>query len=347
MRNEDLHPSDQELLALADGELSIRRESELRMHTTSCWSCRARMAETEQTIAQFLRTYSGSSARHVPPSAGPRSLLKARLTQISDEALAGKSSWRIRLTFPTQQLIYSALAGLVLLMVIGLWRNAAEHRHGKPSSMQSAVLPIPDTTLTPGAVHSVSLAQVCSPGRSDKNRNVSVSIRQAVFEKYGLQGAPAEDYEVDYLITPELGGTDDIRNLWPQPYSSTAWNAYVKDALEDRLHQLVCAQKIELSTAQREIATDWIGAYKKYFHTETPVMTRGDSLVVGNRDAAPQAAPSPTVRRTTVNELQAASGTTPSLVLAVRFSETPANPALAHLSAEFLTTAHTAIRRSD
>jgi hypothetical protein len=42
------------------------------------------------------------------------------------------------------------------------------------------------------------------------------------------------------------------------------WNAHVKDALEERLHQLVCAGSIDLPTAQQAIATDWISAYKKY-----------------------------------------------------------------------------------
>ena len=64
------------------------------------------------------------------------------------------------------------------------------------------------------------------------NRAVSSSIQREVFKKYGMAGADAKQYEVDYLITPELGGSDDIRNLWPEPYSAIGWNAQVKDALE-------------------------------------------------------------------------------------------------------------------
>jgi hypothetical protein len=92
-----------------------------------------------------------------------------------------------------------------------------------------------------------------------------------VFEEYGISPAEPQAYEVDYLITPALGGVDDIRNLWPQSYSSTVWNAKVKDALEDRLHELVCEGQLDLATAQRDIAADWVGAYKKYFHTERPL----------------------------------------------------------------------------
>ena len=31
---------------------------------------------------------------------------------------------------------------------------------------------------------------------------------------------------------------------------------------------MVCGGELELSTAERDIATDWIAAYKKYFHTD-------------------------------------------------------------------------------
>jgi hypothetical protein len=68
-----------------------------------------------------------------------------------------------------------------------------------------------------------------------------------------------------------LGGVEEIHNLWPEPYTSPGWNAHMKDALEEHLHQLVCAGKLDLSTAQRDIATDWISAYKKYFHTDKPL----------------------------------------------------------------------------
>jgi hypothetical protein len=49
------------------------------------------------------------------------------------------------------------------------------------------------------------------------------------------------------------------------------WNARVEDALEDRLRDLVCSGDVDLPTAQREISTDWIGAYKKYFHKDKPI----------------------------------------------------------------------------
>jgi hypothetical protein len=76
-------------------------------------------------------------------------------------------------------------------------------------------------------------------------------------------------FEVDCLITPDLGGTESIRDLWPQPYSPRG-NARVKDKLEQRLHQLVCSGKLDLPAAQHDIAVDWIGAYEKYMPASRP-----------------------------------------------------------------------------
>lgn len=96
-------------------------------------------------------------------------------------------------------------------------------------------------------------------------------LERAVLKEYGLGSAEVRAYEVDYLITPGLGGADDIHNLWPESNSATIWNAHVKDSLEDHLRDLVCRGEVDLATAQREIAVNWIEAYKKYFHTDRPL----------------------------------------------------------------------------
>jgi hypothetical protein len=111
---------------------------------------------------------------------------------------------------------------------------------------------------------------VCA-GTNTKNKAVPVALQRKVFEEYGIVGEPRA-YEVDYLITPALGGADDIHNLWPHSYSATVWNARVKDALEDRLREMVCDGSLDLAEAQRDIATNWIAAYKKYFHTDEPLL---------------------------------------------------------------------------
>jgi len=129
---------------------------------------------------------------------------------------------------------------------------------------------IPNAALTPGVAVAYSKTEVCNDSLP-KNKTVPVSVRRRVFGAYGIKSLDPGAYEVDYLITPALGGSDDIRNLWPQPYSATPWNAQVKDALEDRLHQLVCSGDLDLATAQRDISRDWIAAYKHYFRTDRPI----------------------------------------------------------------------------
>jgi hypothetical protein len=115
------------------------------------------------------------------------------------------------------------------------------------------------------------MSEVCSMAHEDVVREVSDSMRQEVFREYGIMNARAGDYEIDYLIAPGLGGAENLQNLWPEPYRSQTWNAHVKDALEERLHQLVCSGDLDLHTAQHEVAADWIAAYKKYFHTDRPL----------------------------------------------------------------------------
>jgi hypothetical protein len=99
-------------------------------------------------------------------------------------------------------------------------------------------------------------------------------LQRQVLAMYGVKGDPSNAYEVDYLITPELGGATDVRNLWPEPYYDTAWNAHVKDQLEELLRQKVCRGDVDLATAQQDISRDWIAAYQKYFHTDRPIAVK-------------------------------------------------------------------------
>jgi hypothetical protein len=137
--------------------------------------------------------------------------------------------------------------------------------------VRAATVTVPNRSLTPGAAIFLGREEVCRAPNA-KNKVVPTTLRRQVFEEYGIRAAEPRAYEVDYLITPALGGADDIHNLWPESSDATVWNASVKDALEDHLRDMVCAGEIDLSTAQREIASNWIEAYKKYFHTDHPLV---------------------------------------------------------------------------
>jgi hypothetical protein len=156
-------------------------------------------------------------------------------------------------------------AGLAAVVAIAIvWRVGS-----LPSETGFA----PVASLTPGATRPISREAVCA-NESDQPelQRVANDVAQQVFRRYGIKSPGPRTYEIDYLIPPELGGSEDPRNLWPQPYSRGVWNSRVKDALEDRLRNLVCDGKIDLPTAQRELARDWIGAYKRYFGTDKPLL---------------------------------------------------------------------------
>jgi hypothetical protein len=264
MKNADLHLSDQQLLLDVEGELSPRDENGVRAHLHACWKCRVRRQELENAIVDFVRIHQQDLDAKIPPAAGPRALLKARIAQVAAAAPNWHSDW---FTVSRGLAGAAAICGLLVFSLFLVRSNTV--RHGS-SRVQAWVVSIPDSRLTPGATLLVSRSAVCAESNT-KNKQVSAAVQRKVFEEYGISGVDPRAYEVDYLVTPALGGADDIRNLWPHSYSATAWNARVKDALEDRLRGMVCDGSLDLTEAQREIASNWIAAYKKYFHTDQPL----------------------------------------------------------------------------
>ncbi len=144
-----------------------------------------------------------------------------------------------------------------------------------PSADQANAPLLPDPKLTPGATLPVTRADISVPGYTQKVRNVPLDVKRQVYAEYGIPSHKPGDYEVDHLISLELGGSNSVKNLWPQSYRTQPWNAHVKDALENEMHDEVCSGRLDLATAQRDIATDWIAAYKKYFHTNAPLGATG------------------------------------------------------------------------
>ncbi len=265
MRFKDSHLSDQQLLLDVDGELSGHDGKLVRAHLDACWSCRARRGELENAIADFVRVHQRDVEVKLPPIAAPRALLKARLVRIPGAELNGGSSWFTSGTFG-----WLLTTAACVFLAAGLFLSRSGVHRPRTSRPQAAIVWIPNSDLTPGAAVLASRQAVCAQANT-KNKVVPAALQRQVFQEYGIAGAEPRAYEVDYLITPALGGTDDIHNLWPHSYAATAWNAQVKDALEDRLREMVCDGSVDLATAQKDIAKNWIGAYKKYFHTDTPL----------------------------------------------------------------------------
>lgn len=139
---------------------------------------------------------------------------------------------------------------------------------------------LPNQTSTPGDFDkTITRADLCHPVPGKKNtwtantkarRHVTAAVHAQAYRWYGVkphegfcQSPEGEGCEVDHLISLELGGTNDISNLWPEPYVGV-WNAHMKDKLENKLHTLVCSGKLPLLRAQTEISHDWIGAFRRY-----------------------------------------------------------------------------------
>jgi hypothetical protein len=270
MREEDLHVADDELLLHADGEVRSGSGGRIRAHLESCPQCRARLKDLESTLAAFGEAHRETWKAELPAGASPRALLKARLAELAVQE-RGKGwlrpVWMAVLERPQAAVFASVGVAVFLLLAVRL------HGPTERSQTMSASLghwEEPNLRLTPGATVPVTESEVCGVA-ARAVPVVPVSLKRRVFEEYGVTPPQPDAYEVDYLITPELGGATDIRNLWPEPYQDTVWNAHVKDQLEDRLHRMVCRGDLDLTTAQRDISTDWIAAYRKYFHADKPV----------------------------------------------------------------------------
>jgi len=113
---------------------------------------------------------------------------------------------------------------------------------------------LPDRACTPGAVFSTATrSQVCTRGYSRSVRNVPESLKRKVYAEYGIKSHAPYSYEVDHLVSLELGGSNSIANLWPE----ISPGYHTKDKVENRLHDAVCAGEVSLRTAQTQIAHDW------------------------------------------------------------------------------------------
>lgn len=77
---------------------------------------------------------------------------------------------------------------------------------------------LPDRALTPGdALAGVTVEQLRQPGYSRHARHISVELRRQVLAEYGIAWEERRDYELDHLVSLSIGGSNDIKNLWPEP----------------------------------------------------------------------------------------------------------------------------------
>jgi len=78
---------------------------------------------------------------------------------------------------------------------------------------------------------SADASVICVKGYTSTVRNVPDAVKEQAFSIYGITSRKPKEYEIDHLISLELGGSNSIRNLWPQSYITKPLNAHVKDKL--------------------------------------------------------------------------------------------------------------------
>jgi Protein of unknown function (DUF3761) len=124
--------------------------------------------------------------------------------------------------------------------------------------------PLPDATRTPGAtdarVTQDNIGQtICVSGYTKTVRKASSKTKSKVFAKYHISKKDRSKYVIDHLIALSLGGSNDAKNLWPEPKKGDR-NSISKDTVEAQLHTLVCNGAVPLATAQTAIAANWTTA---------------------------------------------------------------------------------------
>ena len=115
---------------------------------------------------------------------------------------------------------------------------------------------LPSPTLTPGDVLTTEVSIICASGYAASVRNVSTATANAVLAEYGYYRRPP-DIEIDHLVPLELGGSNDIKNLWPEPGSPRP-GYREKDRVENAAHRAVCSGRMTVAHAQVAIAKDWV-----------------------------------------------------------------------------------------
>ena len=110
---------------------------------------------------------------------------------------------------------------------------------------------LPNSNMTPGIfLADATLDKICEKGYTATVRHVTDKQKDEVFKEYSLERSG--NYEVDHLISLELGGSNDTKNLWPQSYHGI-WSARIKDGLEHRLHDLVCMGKLDIQIGRAHV----------------------------------------------------------------------------------------------
>lgn len=130
---------------------------------------------------------------------------------------------------------------------------------------------LPDPGCTPGAASSAVnqgniRTTICQSGYATAvraPRPETSRVKTSAMRSYNLPTPGRVTTELDHQIPLELGGSNDVRNLWPEPSDIPNGKfRNTKDSVERTLHHEVCLThpRITLRQAQNAINNDWTTA---------------------------------------------------------------------------------------
>lgn len=179
---------------------------------------------------------------------------EARATISKIKGAAAQAQLDVKKLFP--------FLALIMALVLGggcrSLQAEAHYRHHGPAVLN-------DANATPGAADAeLTKAKLCDPAfHTGTARDVTESQKRRICAEYGIvRGCPGSGYEIDHLISIELGGSNADENLWPQPADDAGSGLvgfHTKDVVENRAHRAVCDGRLSLAAAQKGIAADWYG----------------------------------------------------------------------------------------
>jgi hypothetical protein len=127
---------------------------------------------------------------------------------------------------------------------------------------------LPDPECTPGDIFpNITEKDICVSGYAKSVRNVTDATKKKIYEAYGIKSTSSELDKVDHLISLQLGGSNELANLWPTNKNDYP-GAKEKDLIENYLHDQICLGNITLKAAQGQIANDWIYIYTTVFRPQ-------------------------------------------------------------------------------
>jgi hypothetical protein len=262
------HPPREQRLLGIDDELPPHDLQAIDLHLASCEWCHDDQVRDARLLLAVRAAYAPVTASDTNDAvARMRPRLVAGLAALSAREATARTRRRAAVG-ANRWAMLTAAAMVALTLGWASMRQADRRPFSEATALPAGTLPI--AGLTPGAAAPVATTALCA-GDVAAIAPVSDDLRAQVLRDYGMAHVPDHEYELDYLITPDLGGTTEAANLWPERYTGSKWNARVKDHLELLLPRMVCTGEVDLPTAQRDIASNWVAAYRKYFRTTEPL----------------------------------------------------------------------------